>query len=237
MTLLSLYIFIVGVMAYLAFEHRISHSLARMSRRWVSNSSRSCAKGDSVVICGPSGSGKGTLINRLLSTHPNIFALSVSHTSRLPRPGEIDGYHYHFRSLEYLKNDIENGIIPYIEHAEVHGNLYGTRQDAVDSIHKHHKVCILDLDVKGVQQLKALGFSAHYIFLTPPSLQDLEDRLRGRHTESEESIQLRLANARAELAYGQSQGVFNYVLVNRHMDEAYGELEEIMKKWLPAYFV
>eukprot|EP01031_Cornospumella_fuschlensis_P030416 gene30416-36750_t len=156
---------------------------------------------------------------------------------RLPRSGEIDGFHYHFRSLEFLKDDIQNGSIPYIEHAEVHGNLYGTRQDAVDRIHRDNKVCVLDLDVKGVQQLKAAGFGARYLFLSPPSLQDLEVRLRGRQTESEESIQLRLANARAELKYGQKDGVFDYVLVNRLMDEAYNELEGLMKEWFKNQIV
>lgn len=189
-----------------------------------------------MIICGPSGSGKGTLINRLLSSHPDIFALSVSHTSRKPRPGEIDGYHYHFRSLDYLKNDIENGTIPYIEHAEVHGNLYGTRQDAVDSIHAQGKVCILDLDVKGVQQLKAAAFCGRFLFLAPPSLQDLEERLRGRQTESEESIQLRLANARAELAYGQGAGAFDQVLVNRQPDDAFQQLLKLMQTWFPSHF-
>jgi guanylate kinase len=155
----------------------------------------------SLVICGPSGSGKGTLIQKILETYPNSFQLSVSHTSRSPRPGEIDGYHYHFKSLEYIENDIKNGKIPYIEYAYVHNNLYGTRQDAVDMIHDQKKVCILDVDVNGVKQLKNVHFHGKYLFIRPLTLNDLEKRLRKRNTENESTILLRLENAKKELEY------------------------------------
>lgn len=195
----------------------------------------------SVVICGPSGAGKGTLIHRLLTAHPQTFALSVSHTSRGPRPGEIDGFHYHFRSLDYIQKDIQSGSIPYLEHANVHGNLYGTRLDAVQVIHQGGKICVLDVDVNGVKQIKAKQFPAKYIFIRPPSLDDLEHRLRRRNTETEKAIQTRLHNARLELEYGASldergQQTFDKVIVNGDLEVAWKELEHTISAWFPTFF-
>eukprot|EP01039_Chlorochromonas_danica_P001897 gene1896-2075_t len=195
----------------------------------------------SVVICGPSGAGKGTLIHRLLTVHPQTFALSVSHTSRGPRPGEIDGFHYHFRSLDYIQKDIQSGAIPYLEHANVHGNLYGTRLDAVQVIHQRGKICVLDVDVNGVKQIKAKQFPAKYIFIRPPSLDDLEHRLRGRNTETEKAIQTRLHNARLELEYGASfddkgKQTFDKVIVNGDLEVAWKELEHTISTWFPTFF-
>lgn len=195
----------------------------------------------SVVICGPSGVGKGTLITRLLEKYPNAFALSVSHTSRSPRPGEIDGFHYHFRSLESIKQDIATGKVPFIEYAEVHGNLYGTSRNAVDSVLATGKVCVLDVDVHGVKQIKTTDLPAKYIFISPPSVQDLEKRLRNRNTESEESMKKRLGNAQREIEYGVGKDTngnpnFDKILINDDIERAWKELVEILQVWFPSSF-
>jgi guanylate kinase len=187
----------------------------------------------SLVICGPSGVGKSTLIGRLLASHPSKFGLSVSHTSRKPRVGEVDGVHYHFVSREFMENDIACGEIKYIEHAEVHSNLYGTRSDAVSKVHDEGKVCILDVDRRGVMQIKKSGLLAKYLFVAPKSIDLLEARLRTRGTETEEQITLRLNNAKAELQYGLSNGNFDEVLVNDKLDVAYRSLVDNIRRWFP----
>lgn len=211
----------------------LSFSVRRSSLSAVRMSSSDSIK--SVVICGPSGAGKGTLIARLLESHPDKFALSVSHTSRLPRPGEIDGFHYHFRTLQEVTEDVNHGPIPFIEHAMVHGNLYGTRQDAVDKITDAGKICVLDVDVHGVQQIKAKHFPARYIFIRPPTLEALEQRLRARNTETEAAIQTRLQNARQELEYGDSEH-FDKVLVNGDLEVAWMDLFNTITAWFPGQF-
>ena len=187
----------------------------------------------SLVICGPSGVGKGTTIGKLLSNHPTKFGLSVSRTSRKPREGEIDGVHYHFVDKETILQDIKFGKFKYIEHAEVHSNIYGTREDAVTSIHDAGKVCILDVDTEGVRQMKKNMFSAKYIFMTPLSIDVLEERLRNRGTETEAQIQLRLKNAKGEIEYGKTVGLFDEILVNDKVDETYNKLVDLIRLWFP----
>lgn len=192
----------------------------------------------SIVICGPSGVGKGTIIQRLLQQHPTKLGLSVSHTSRKPRPGEIDGVHYHFVSREQLQQDIQMGPIGYIEHAEVHSNLYGTRRDDVEAVHRQGKLCILDLDSRGVKQIISNGFPARLVFIAPPSVEALEQRLRSRATESEEQIQLRLRNALAEIEFGTQQyrGSFDLILYNEDLEAAIDQFNEQLFAWFPGVF-
>lgn len=187
----------------------------------------------SVVVCGPSGVGKGTLISRLLGEYPNRIGLSVSHTSRSPRDGEIDGFHYHFVTREQLENDIRSGPVPYLEYASVHSNLYGTRQDAVDSIHQQNKLCLLDLDTNGVKSVKTKQFDAKYLFIAPPSFSSLENQLRGRGTESEDKILIRLRNAKEQIEYGTREGNFDKVVVNHDLETCYNEIRSILEGWFP----
>lgn len=189
----------------------------------------------SLVICGPSGVGKGTLINRLLKNYPNKMGLSVSHTSRKPREGEVDGVHYHFVDKKFILEDIQSGKIPYIEHAEVHANIYGTREDAVTKVHEEGKLCILDVDRNGVKHIKLHGLPAKFVFITPKSPQVLEARLRSRGTETEEQIQLRLTNAQAEMEYGLAKDNFDMVLVNEDLDVAYNSLVAQLRSWFPLF--
>lgn len=174
---------------------------------------------------------KGTLIGKLMETFPNEqFGFSVSHTSRKPREGEVDGTHYNFSTVETMKAEISAG--KFIEYAEVHGNYYGTSVEAVKSVQSEGKICILDIDCQGVRNVKKSSLNPYYIFIAPPSMEDLESRLRGRGTEREDDIQKRLANAAGEMAYGKV-GEFDKYLINANLSEALDELSSCVKSWFP----
>ena len=157
-------------------------------------------KGGCCVITGPSGVGKSTLIKKLLAEFPHDFGFSVSHTTRDPRPGEQDGVDYHFVTREQMKRDIDAGL--FVEHAEVHGNLYGTSIAAVQDVMKKGRVCLLDIDVQGAESVRKSSLSkmCSFVFFAPPTAAVLEQRLRGRGTETEEKIQKRLAASLRELS-------------------------------------
>lgn len=185
-----------------------------------------------VVFCGPSGVGKGTLIGMLMQRFPNDqFGFSVSHTTRPPRDGEVDGVHYNFTTIEDMKKDIADG--KFIEYAEVHGKYYGTSIAAVETVQASGKICILDIDVQGVQKVKQSPLQPYYIFISPPSMEALEKRLRGRGTEAEEQVKTRLANAAKELEYGQQAGNFDRVFVNADLKQCFEDLVECVKEWYP----
>lgn len=176
-----------------------------------------------LVVCGPSGVGKGTIINRFMEEMggKERFGFTVSHTTRLPRPGEVNGVHYHFLSKENMQRDIAEGL--FLEHAEVHGNFYGTSWQSLRDVQLAGKRCLLDIDVQGVQNLKAMEaptLKPKYLFIAPPSMKLLEKRLAGRGTESAESLARRTANARWEMAYSQQAGAFDHIVVNDDLDQA-----------------
>lgn len=182
-----------------------------------------------VCLCGPSGAGKSTLITRLQKDHPEKFGFSVSHTTRKPRTGEVDGKHYQFVSENEMRHEIEKGL--FIEWASVHGNLYGTSVAAVKKVCDSGKMCILDIDVQGVRALKAkqneLELNPFYIFVIPPSMEELERRLRARGTESEESLGKRMKVASLEIAQAE---ICDFKVVNDDLDKAYSELIDILRK-------
>eukprot|EP00931_Biecheleriopsis_adriatica_P067656 TRINITY_DN41765_c0_g1_i1.p1 TRINITY_DN41765_c0_g1~~TRINITY_DN41765_c0_g1_i1.p1 ORF type:complete len:265 (-),score=32.29 TRINITY_DN41765_c0_g1_i1:95-817(-) len=185
---------------------------------------------DIVVIVGPSGVGKSTLIKQLMEEHKGCFGFSVSHTTRQPRPREKDGVDYNFTSVDTMKAAIQAG--KFIEHAEVHGNFYGTSFEAVRKVVDSQRICLLDIDVQGAQQMKKsqMDEKSAYIFVAPPSIQALEERLRGRGTESEEKILLRLSNARKELKFAEDQAsFFDQVLVNDDVEKAYASFRTFMQ--------
>ena len=183
---------------------------------------------DVLILCGPSGCGKSSLIQKLNAKFPGKFGFSVSHTTRGPRVGEEDAVHYHFRPRAEVEAMRERG--EFLENAEVHGNLYGTSFAAVESVKTQGQVCILDIDVQGVEKVKASGrLSCVYVFVKPPSIQVLEQRLRGRGTETEDKIQLRLANAVKELEYSdRSDGFWDAVLVNDDLDQCFALLDSLV---------
>ncbi|WOK95476.1 guanylate kinase 1-like [Canna indica] len=179
-----------------------------------------------IVISGPSGVGKGTLINKLMKEFPSTYGFSVSHTTRAPREKELDGVHYHFTERSIMEKDIRDG--KFLEFASVHGNLYGTSIEAVEVVTDSLKRCILDIDVQGARSVRASSLDAIFIFICPPSFEELEKRLRERGTETEEAIQKRLRNARAELDEAKSPGLFDHLLVNDELEACYENLKKLI---------
>lgn len=181
-----------------------------------------------LVLAGPSGSGKSTLLKRLFHEFDGSFGLSVSHTTRRPRHGEVDGREYHFTTREKMKRSIEAG--DFIEWAEYSGNMYGTSKQAVHSVQVAGMICTLDIDMQGVRSMKKTDLNPVYVLIKPPSLEILERRLRDRNTETEESLQKRLAVAKEELGYGDTPGTFDHVIVNDTVEAAYQKLKDIVQK-------
>ncbi|XP_070316997.1 guanylate kinase isoform X5 [Odocoileus virginianus] len=186
-----------------------------------------------VVLSGPSGAGKSTLLKRLLQEHGSIFGFSVSReargdTTRDPRPGEENGKDYYFVTREVMQRDIAAG--DFIEHAEFSGNLYGTSKAAVRAVQAMNRICVLDVDLQGVRNIKKTDLRPIYIFVQPPSLDVLEQRLRQRNTETEESLAKRLAAARADMESSKEPGLFDLIIVNDSLDKAYWALKEALSE-------
>eukprot|EP00850_Spirogloea_muscicola_P010473 SM000062S19859 [mRNA] locus=s62:17894:24969:+ [translate_table: standard] len=179
-----------------------------------------------VVICGPSGVGKGTLISKLQQDYPDRVGFSVSHTTRKPREGEVNGTHYHFTERAWMETAVKDG--EFLEHADVHGNMYGTSLAAAEAVNKLGKMCVLDIDVQGAQQVKKSPMEALFVFISPPSFEELERRLRGRGTETEAQIQKRLGNAKAEIEKGKDPSLFQHVLVNDDLESTYCKLKLLL---------
>mmetsp|Transcript_45921 Transcript_45921/g.147893 ORF Transcript_45921/g.147893 Transcript_45921/m.147893 type:complete len:191 (-) Transcript_45921:601-1173(-) len=179
-----------------------------------------------VVVCGPSGVGKGTLLTRLTAAHPSRFGFCVSHTTRSPRPGETDGVHYHFCNKAHMEAAIERG--EFLEYARVHSNLYGTSFAAVRTVASRGKTCLLDIDVQGAESVKRSSMEARFLFIAPPNLADLERRLRDRGTETEDKVRLRMSRAKHEISYTERPGFFDDVVVNDDLERAYSAFESIM---------
>ncbi|XP_076149596.1 guanylate kinase isoform X3 [Alosa pseudoharengus] len=179
-----------------------------------------------VVLSGPSGAGKSTLLKKLLNEFDGVFGFSVSHTTRNPRPGEVNGKDYHYVTREVMQASIDNG--EFIENAEFSGNMYGTSKAAVQAVQAKNLICILDIDMQGVKNIKRTDLNPIYISIQPPSMQELEKRLRDRKTESEESLQKRLKAAFVDMELSKEDGLFDVVIVNNDLNEAYGNLKETL---------
>lgn len=181
-----------------------------------------------VVLSGPSGAGKSTLLKKLFQEHDSIFGFSVSHTTRNPRPGEENGKDYYFVTREVMQRDIAAG--DFIEHAEFSGNLYGTSKEAVRAVQAMNRICVLDVDLQGVRNIKKTDLDPIYISVQPPSLDVLEQRLRLRNTETEDSLAKRLAAARADMESSKEPGLFDLVIINDNLDEAYAILKQALSE-------
>ncbi|KAI1337672.1 guanylate kinase [Xylariaceae sp. FL0016] len=181
-----------------------------------------------LVISGPSGVGKGTLIKRLFAAHPDIFTLSVSHTTRKPRPGEADGVDYFYVSMDEFEDLIAKD--GFVEHAKFGSNRYGTSKKTIEEQAAKGRVTVLDIEMEGVKQIKTSSISARFVFVKPPSFEALEQRLRGRGTEDEASVTKRLDQAKKELEYADTPGVHDIIIVNDDLDTAYKELEDYVYK-------
>ena len=179
------------------------------------------------VISAPSGAGKTTLCQKLLEDFSTL-TLSISSTTRAPRGTEQHGIDYYFMSPDEFKKEIEAG--QFAEWALVHGNYYGTSKKVIQDAFLSGKSVLLDIDVQGAEQLKkTFPKECLKFFIAPPSLSELEARLRKRGTDSEESIQKRLKNAKMEIEEGRH---FDHVIINDSFDRAYTELQSIVRRYL-----
>ena len=176
-------------------------------------------KGKLFVVSAPSGAGKTTLCSRLLGNFSSI-GYSVSYTTRKPRHDETDTEDYYFISVEEFEAMIEQG--DFLEWAKVHNNYYGTSRKKVEEILDSGRDVLLDIDPKGARQLRDILDYGIYIFITAPSMKDLEIRLRNRRTENEDIMNLRLTNAREEIQHFKE---YDYVIVNNDINRASNDLE------------
>jgi guanylate kinase len=183
-----------------------------------------------IIVSGPSGSGKTTVIGRLLKECSLPLRLSVSATTRPPRPGEIDGVHYHFWTRERFEDELHKGS--FLEHAEVHGNYYGTLRAEVEPYRAQGIIVLLDIDVQGAAQVRRQCKNVVTVFLQTSSLAAYEDRLRRRGTEDEAALQRRLATAQRELAHA---GEYDYAVMNDNLEEAVTQLGAIVRHHWEKY--
>lgn len=179
-------------------------------------------KGKTFIISGPSGVGKSTVLRELFKGREDLY-FSISATTREPREGEQDGVHYHFVDVERFQQLIEADAL--LEYAEYVGNFYGTPKKYVDKAMNEGKDVILDIEVQGALQVCAKRPETVCIFIAPPSWEELERRLKGRGTDSDEKIQKRLLRAKAEL---QTADVYDYFVINDSVEQAVRELSAIM---------
>ena len=179
-------------------------------------------KGILLIISGPSGAGKGTVVSKL--KEKSGYSLSISATTRKPRQNEIDGVHYFFKSKEEFEKMIEDKKL--LEYADFCGNYYGTPTDFVNKRIENNKTVILEIEIQGALQVKSIYPEAVLIFLTPPSMDELEKRLVGRATETPEKIELRLKRAVEEI---DNIDKYDYIVINDSVERAVVDIEHIVK--------
>jgi guanylate kinase len=177
------------------------------------------------VISGPSGAGKGTLVSAIREERPDL-GLTVSATTRPPRPHDVPGVTYHFLSDEEFDRRVANG--DFLEWADVHGHKYGTLRSEVDRLMDAGKSVILEIDVQGAFNVRRIYPDAVLIFIEPPSLEVLESRLRGRGTEDEASIELRMRNARHEMELADR---YDERVVNDDLAKAVSDLGDVLERY------
>ena len=175
-----------------------------------------------IVVSGASGTGKGTVCKKLLSELPNVH-YSISATTRKPRQGEVDGREYYFISEDDFKQWIADG--KFLEYAEVYGNFYGTPLTKIEERLNRGEDVLLEIDVQGALNVKRKCPDGVYIFLLPPSLDELKRRIEGRGSETPESLKRRLQNAVAEIQIGRE---YDYAVVNDSVDNAAAQIEAIL---------
>ena len=176
-----------------------------------------------LILSSPSGAGKTTLTRKLLAQHPEL-RFSVSHTTRAPRPNEVDGRDYHFVDRAKFQTLVAQGA--FLEWAEVHGNLYGTSVAEIDRARAEAGCSgmIFDIDYQGARQIRVKKPDVVSVFILPPSMAELERRLRGRASDSEEAVLRRFETARLEIEH---YALFDYLVVNDELQRAYDELRSI----------
>mmetsp|Transcript_25809 Transcript_25809/g.36039 ORF Transcript_25809/g.36039 Transcript_25809/m.36039 type:complete len:232 (-) Transcript_25809:280-975(-) len=187
-----------------------------------------------LIICGPSGVGKGTLLKMLFEEYPDQFSFCISHTTRKPRKGEVHGVNYYFVDKEVMVAEIEQGL--FVEHATFAGNCYGTSYWALSNVEESGKVPVLEVDIQGAIQLNSRkDMKPIFCFIKPPDYEALADRLRKRGTETAEKIERRLKQAKAELEFMDSQksSFFQIVMVNDDLMNSFKKLKDSIKNNYP----
>ncbi|MCE1239968.1 MAG: guanylate kinase [Azonexaceae bacterium] len=179
--------------------------------------------GNLYVVAAPSGAGKTTLVRMLLASEAGVN-LSISHTTRSPRPGESDGREYHFVAVDAFRAMISRG--EFLEWAEVHGNFYGTSKSRIAEQLAAGSDVLLEIDWQGAQQVRQQFPEAIGIFILPPSMEELTRRLTGRGTDAPEVVERRLAAAQAEMRH---VGEFDYVIINDQLDQALDDLRAVVR--------
>jgi guanylate kinase len=179
--------------------------------------------GNLIVVSAPSGGGKTSLVNAVLAEDPELV-LSISFTTRAPRPGEQDGREYHFVDPATFEAMLERG--EFLECAEVHGNRYGTSQKWIEEMRACGKDVVLEIDWQGAAQVRRLYPGATTIFILPPSMAELERRLRSRAQDSDAVIRRRLQNASEEISHAVE---FDYVIINNVFEEARRDLAAVVR--------
>jgi guanylate kinase len=179
--------------------------------------------GSVFIVVAPSGAGKTSLVAALLEAESSI-ELSISYTTRPARTGEVDGKHYHFVSQDVFKNMITNG--DFLEYAEVYGNFYGTSCSWIRSRLEQGRDILLEIDWQGARQVRKAFPEAIGVFIVPPSIEELERRLRGRDTDTEEVIARRLASARAEIGMVSE---YDYLVINEQFERARADLISVVR--------
>lgn len=181
---------------------------------------------DLLVVVGPSGVGKSTLIGKLIAEFPDAFGYSVSHTTRSSRAGEVDGESYHFVATEKFKELVAAG--QFLEHAVVHDTWYGTSEASVQKVLDQDRVCFMDLDIVGAQNLrKHPSLRSLIVFVLPPSFDILEARLRKRGTETEAKIEKRLADGKDWVQwFHENKEFFNHSFLNDNLEDCYQQFRE-----------
>jgi len=175
------------------------------------------------IVAAPSGAGKSSLVNALLE-RDSAISLSVSHTTRPPRPGEQYGRHYYFVERGEFEREIAEGI--FLEHAQVHGNLYGTSRAEVQALLAQGRDVLLEIDWQGAEQIRRSKPDCVSVFILPPSRAELERRLRGRGSDSAEVIERRLINSREEISHAHE---FDFILINDAFERALDDLQAIVR--------
>ncbi|MBF0608393.1 MAG: guanylate kinase [Candidatus Magnetobacterium sp. LHC-1] len=179
-------------------------------------------RGQLYIISAPSGTGKTTLSRRLLKGLSHIRE-SVSYTTRSPRPGEVDKVDYIFVSVETFRDMLKNNA--FIEYAEVHGNLYGTALATIQEVLSEGNDVLLDIDTQGARQIRNKHIKSTSIFIIPPSMDALYQRLKKRNTETDEIIRRRMEKANDEIREGM---LYDYIIVNDNLDQAFKELSSVI---------
>jgi guanylate kinase len=189
------------------------------------------ASGNIFVFSAPSGAGKSTLLNRLVQCVPDLV-YSISATTRSPRPGEQEGKHYFFLSAEQFLKKRDRG--DFAEWEQVHGNYYGTPRSFIEATTAQGKHIVMDIDVFGKKKLDGVYPNAIGILILPPSMAELEKRLRDRNTEDEATLKLRLNNAHKEMEFARNEGKYEFTLVNDDLEGATHTLVEMVSSCIAS---